>query len=122
MVSSERTRDSRSGSSSGVSNLLGERGENDTVILPGLICESEESEKDERADDDCPSTQLYVDNSSVVRFPFQSRVLADVAEVGVRVRPRNPFVNTGFRSAVGVNVLVDRVASQGDREEQFDTR
>lgn len=85
MVSTERARHSRSGSSSGVSDLLGERGESKTVVLAGLICEPEESEEDERANDDRPSAQLDADDVRVVDFPDQSRELPDIAEVVVGV-------------------------------------
>ena len=122
LFSSKRTGDSRSRSSGGISNLLGERGENNTIILPSLICESEKCEEDERADGDCPSGQLDVDDDRRVRLPNQSRELTDVTEVVVGIRPRNPFVDAGFWSAVRHHVLINPVASPRDCEEQINAR
>lgn len=70
-----------------------DRLERGTVVLARLLREAEESEEHERREDRDPALELGADHSDWVEVPYHGCVQAHGPEVGVGIRPRDPWMH-----------------------------
>ena len=89
-----RIQDGRTLSERGVPETLGDGGSQKTVVLPRLLGESEETEKDERAKDSSPSSELEYGGVTRLQGQHGPGYLNDMRVIPVGVSPRDPGLST----------------------------
>ena len=82
-----------------------------SVILPGLVGETEEEKEDKGAGNNRPAPKLQRSHFEVVATPYQRRNLLDVGEIEMNILPTDVWVkgNTSLNSnAVDGNWYIEQ--------------